>query len=229
MPSFAGSSKLNISRRSPRVQRPDDSRGGGVSLLGWSAGNLQTISFLAHVQDLPKETMSFLESYFRSLIIFDCAGNPAPPRRLQCPQRSILDARAEVGCLPNMDMVLTRKPVHETARAGSEFAGPRWTPTVHRMPLAEVAEPDTMARSQMLIQRVDRSVYAENSRRALFDCYVSSSDHEQMIWPRVDVHVVWCDMTFGDVVYSAHKLERANHMLPWEKPDRFTAFIARIA
>lgn len=128
-----------------------------------------------------------------------------------------------------IDMVLTRKPVHETARAGSEFAGPRWTPTVHRMPLAEVAEPDTMARSQMLIQRVDRSVYAENSRRALFDCYVSSSDHEQMIWPRVDVHVVWCDMTFGDVVYSAHKLERANHMLPWEKPDRFTAFIARIA
>lgn len=75
------------------------------------------------------------------------------------------------------------------------------------MPLAEVAEPDTMACSQMLIQRVDRSVYVENFRRALFDCYVSSGDHEQMIWPRIDVHVVWCDMTFGDVVYSAHKMK----------------------
>lgn len=62
--------------------RADDSRGGGVSLLGWSAGNLQTIAFLAHAQDLPEETMRFLESYFRSLIIF----NALFTAQEQCPR-----------------------------------------------------------------------------------------------------------------------------------------------
>ncbi|KAF9816038.1 hypothetical protein IEO21_04213 [Rhodonia placenta] len=84
--------------------RADDSRGGGVSLLGWSAGNLRAISFLAHVQDLPKETRSFLESYFRSLIVFDSSqtvlGIPPLPATFSALNEASLTPEQKVAAFP---------------------------------------------------------------------------------------------------------------------------------
>lgn len=43
--------------------------GGGFSLLGWSAGNAQTLPLLAYADQLSRETQELFELYFRSFII----------------------------------------------------------------------------------------------------------------------------------------------------------------
>ena len=42
---------------------------GGISLLGWSSGNCQMISVLAHADKLPEDTRVLLDAYFRSFIL----------------------------------------------------------------------------------------------------------------------------------------------------------------
>ena len=55
----------------PIHERADDhALVGGISLLSWSGGNLPTISMLAHAGELPEQTCTVLETYYRSFIMF---------------------------------------------------------------------------------------------------------------------------------------------------------------
>ncbi|KAL6307574.1 hypothetical protein BKA93DRAFT_768745, partial [Sparassis latifolia] len=47
----------------------EDGKGGGVGLLGWSAGNTVTLSAIANLDKLPSEVQSRLARYLRALII----------------------------------------------------------------------------------------------------------------------------------------------------------------
>ncbi|KAH9918264.1 Alpha/Beta hydrolase protein [Fomitopsis serialis] len=60
-----------------------DRKGGGVGLLGWSAGNVSTLSAVAYVDRLPPAAQKRLASYMRALILQEppslCLGMPLPP------------------------------------------------------------------------------------------------------------------------------------------------------
>ncbi|KZT09303.1 uncharacterized protein LAESUDRAFT_675164 [Laetiporus sulphureus 93-53] len=143
-----------------------------------------------------------------------------------------------------------RKPLHE----GQADVDAKWTPTVQRMTpevLGEVSDFDVLERSQSLINEFNLAVYGENVRRALFECPVEEEGGEtKVIWPRVRAQVVWCDMSTSDGVFGAnkikaiarewrekqqggrtvefYKLEKANHFLHWEEPERLVKFLASI-
>lgn len=48
----------------------DGFTGGGIALLGWSAGNLQTFTVLAHADKVPEKTHALFATHFRSLIVY---------------------------------------------------------------------------------------------------------------------------------------------------------------
>lgn len=61
---------IEVERIPPILEKEGASRpSGGISLLGWSSGNLQTIPLLTYANDLPQDTAEVLEGYFRSFFI----------------------------------------------------------------------------------------------------------------------------------------------------------------
>ncbi|KAF9809226.1 hypothetical protein IEO21_07490 [Rhodonia placenta] len=214
------------------VPGTDGVRAGGIAILGWSAGNRQTVSLLAHAHELQDETKTLLNSYFRSFIVFDCAptglGFPPLPG-LYSPLRdpkaanknttefpiSIATYFTQVVTRPDEDaespgfveMLHARKPIHE-----AEGTDPRFMPTTLRMTpeeRAEVTDAEAVWRSQRLILHMDVSVFRENVLQAFFECHVDDgTGGEKLIWPQVKVHSVWCDMSPGDDVYGGNKLKQ---------------------
>lgn len=62
---------IEIHHVPPISEQPgSNSPSGGISLLGWSSGNLQTIPLLAYATDLPEDTTNLLERYFRHFTIY---------------------------------------------------------------------------------------------------------------------------------------------------------------
>ncbi|KAH8114764.1 hypothetical protein DFH11DRAFT_1508701 [Phellopilus nigrolimitatus] len=55
---------------------------GGLALLGWSLGNVTTLSFLAHLGSYPQEIIATLEPYLRTFCLYDIQntylGYPSP-------------------------------------------------------------------------------------------------------------------------------------------------------
>lgn len=43
---------------------------GGLALMGWSLGNIQTISVLGHLMTYPREVVAKLKLFFRTLFIY---------------------------------------------------------------------------------------------------------------------------------------------------------------
>lgn len=259
-----------ISKEPDRDVRP----AGGVAILGWSSGNCQTIPLLASANKVPEDTRILLDAYFRSFFIYDVsqtAMGMSPMEDLYSPFRDPAMTNQEKMAAfpawvssyftqatidPSEDsespgfgaMLLGRRPMHET----EENIDPRFTPTTQRMgpeTLKEVVDFDVMARSQILIQLLDPTIYQDNFRAALFECYLDDgSGEERIIWPDLKVHLIWCDMTTGDGVFAAntikyiagqyhkmqrgrlvefHKVEQANHFHHWDEPERFIELLAQ--
>ncbi|KAF9804066.1 hypothetical protein IEO21_09462 [Rhodonia placenta] len=191
-----------------------------------------TVSLLAHAYELPDETETLLNSYFRSFIVFDCSqtglGFPPLPG-LYSPPRDPKAVNEETKEFPTWgaiyftqvitrpdedadspgfeEMLPTRKPVHEM-----EGADPRFMPTTLGMTpeeRAEVTDAEAVWRSQRLILGMDVSVFRENVLRAFFECPVDeNTGGEILVWPRAKVHSVWCDMSPGDDVYGGNMLKQ---------------------
>ncbi|KAH8114810.1 Alpha/Beta hydrolase protein [Phellopilus nigrolimitatus] len=49
----------------------EDGTSGGLALLGWSQGNVTTLSFLAHLNSYPHEIVAILEPYLRTFFLYD--------------------------------------------------------------------------------------------------------------------------------------------------------------
>lgn len=214
-----------------------------------------------------------LNSYFRSFVVFDCSqtglGFPPLPG-LYSPLRDPKAVNEETKEFPTWgaiyftqvitrpdedadspgfdEMLPTRKPVHEM-----EGADPRFMPTTLRMTpeeRAEVTDVEAVWRSQKLILGMDVSVFRENVLQAFFECPADdNTGGEMLVWPRVKVHSVWCDLSPGDDVYGGdmlkqiareyrekgrgrsvevHRLQEANHFVHWDEPERTTKFLATI-
>lgn len=112
-------------------------------------------------------------------------------------------------------------------------------PTVAKLTeqqLRDVTHPAIFERMQHILWSPQLgSLYAENCKRALFDCtlFDDGDGATKKAWPRMKVHVVWCDMTAGELAWTAailssrykeadpdtrrevyfHKLDGANHFV----------------
>ncbi|KAH7928984.1 hypothetical protein BV22DRAFT_1030006 [Leucogyrophana mollusca] len=216
----------------PIAQRPgSDGLTGGLSLVGWSAGNLQTLTLLAHAAKVPEKTRTLLDSYFRSFFIYaanhTALGEPAF-EGLYSPFRDPTLTSVDAIVDRFLTWISSYYPQEELAgepsalgkkliaRASQELhvtnpsVDPRWTPTVSRMSsdeLKSITDNDALLRSQILLEGIQPSVYKEIIHSGLLDCYLTDeSGTEKMIWPQLKVKIIWCDMDVGDVLWAAYKL-----------------------
>ncbi|CCM02474.1 uncharacterized protein FIBRA_04574 [Fibroporia radiculosa] len=250
---------------------------GGFAVLGWSSGNCQTVPLLAHGDKVPAETRRLFNNYFRTFIFYDMSttamGEPAPAGLYSPFRDSTLSGEEKTAAFPLWvssywtqltlpfaedsessefaPVLLARTPANKGIDGSTkDDRYSLFAPTILRMStqvFADVTDPSVMARSQFFFQHVDRTIYQENIRRAIFDCPL---DGENIIWPKVKAHIVWCDMTTGDVAYASnrvkylakhysegaknkrdltfHKLAQANHFMHWDDPERLTKYLAGI-
>ncbi|KAH8114769.1 Alpha/Beta hydrolase protein [Phellopilus nigrolimitatus] len=64
------------------IPRISGGTSGGLALLGWSLGNVTTLSFLTHLDSYPREIIAALEPYLKTFFIYDVPniflGYPSP-------------------------------------------------------------------------------------------------------------------------------------------------------
>lgn len=263
---------IEIHHVPPISEQPgSNSPSGGISLLGWSSGNLQTIPLLAYATDLPEDTTNLLERYFRHFTIYDISDTaagleglyytPVRDHSLSAEQRAVIfpiwvsSYFKQTATTPDADVetpgfqetLLAREALHESD------PNPRWVPTVVRMGpegVSAVTDASVMQRSQVQIQQVDPSVYENNLRRALFECRANDGHKgKRVVWPKLRINIVWCDMSPSSCVYATHHIKRmakvykeqgmgravqfhrmqqANHFVHWDEPERFIDFLSQI-
>ncbi|EJF56674.1 hypothetical protein DICSQDRAFT_183714 [Dichomitus squalens LYAD-421 SS1] len=243
---------------------------GGLSVLAWSGGNGHSLCMFAHADRLAEDTRKLFDEYLRSLILYDpsstAAGTPAPPALKSIrPDRSLpLEEQAIFfgtqassfyppftlpDTIPETPSYAPRVALHE----GPGAVDPKLQPTTFKMTTSElrsVMHVPIMERAQHVIwSPLLREVFRENVRRALYDCrHDDGTGAKKKILPAVRVHVVWCDMTLGEVAWAVanlnceykeaapearrpvefHKLEGGNHFIHWEEPARFVGVLAKI-
>ncbi|KAH9948846.1 Alpha/Beta hydrolase protein [Amylocystis lapponica] len=199
-----------------RSSDPATSRHGGVVLLGWSAGNIATLSMLSHSTKFPELTKTLLSTHLRSLIVFDATLHALgfrPPETLYSPLRDTTIPLAERTAIsgPWLSAYYSNTAPHpsRTYVAAAPPVLPHRTPSVELMAqagaLAEITDPGVVARSHRHFLEIDPLVFRSNtvgtiSRRALPPPDVPALD--------MDMCVVWCAHSFGDAVYAAWELER---------------------
>ncbi|KAL6306426.1 hypothetical protein BKA93DRAFT_157576 [Sparassis latifolia] len=197
---------------------------GGIALLGWSGGNYQTLPVLSHADKVTEDTKLLLDSYFRSLIVYDAALyaiGASPPEGLYNPLRDqSLTVAERVAAFPlwvstyypqvenlstDLSSLVSTLKVRQTSTAADRDT---FVPTIQTMSardLDEIVDLKVMNRSQLAIMSMHPSVYAENFRRAL--CYAEERSKEQeIVWSALKVQVVWCDMSHGDAVATAQMI-----------------------
>ncbi|CDO70847.1 hypothetical protein BN946_scf184801.g40 [Trametes cinnabarina] len=139
-------------------------------------------------------------------------------------------------------------PLHKaSAKVDQKFL-----PTTVKMKpevLQSLIHPPIMGEHQRLMWALDIDILKDNLHRALLDCRFNvGPEPSKKVWPNLRVHLIYCDMTFRTCAWGAtvvwlehqradqeyrrhlelHKLERANHFVHWEEPERFTSFLAGI-
>ncbi|KAJ8462240.1 hypothetical protein ONZ51_g11023 [Trametes cubensis] len=253
----------------PIHERADDhALVGGISLLSWSGGNLPTISMLAHAGELPERTRTVLVTYFRSFIMFDPSisiigknipsglsnlrRDPSASIDIQMAQFSVV-----VGSYYPPYSIPDRTdppPIYEPPRQPMHQASinvdPKYTPTTSKMTpeeLDSLTHPSILQEFQHAMWAVGDNILYENLARAFYDCrFDDGTGVLKKVWPKLRVHLIWCDMTLGECAWAAtvvyhglqnaepanrravefHKFEGANHFIHWEEPERFVRLLA---
>ncbi|OCH91229.1 hypothetical protein OBBRIDRAFT_775554 [Obba rivulosa] len=200
----------------PPVSESSGMRTGGFALVGWSAGNMDTISLLANADKLSQATRELFETYFRTFVVYEMAartagenvdlrtGVRAPWWDPNVPSEDKVKAFqifvsmdfppvAELtGDLPG---ILARKPLLEEGSSKPTTTAARMTPEE----LAAVIDAETFLRSHALVSRIDPSILRQNIRRAILDCRSDlGSGGKGVIWPALQVKSVWADMSLGE-------------------------------
>ncbi|EJF56675.1 hypothetical protein DICSQDRAFT_183715 [Dichomitus squalens LYAD-421 SS1] len=241
-----------------------DQKSGGLSILAWSGGNSQTLFSFANADKLSENTRALLGAYIRSFIMYDpshTAVGVQPPPGLKSllfdpmasPEEQALQFGLSVSAyyppftLPNS--------IHDTTSYVPRGPLNDPQPTTAKLTDQEIRDlthPAIFERTQhALWSPTLSSLYEKNALRALFDCRLldDSSGAKKKVWPGVRVHVVWCDMTAGELAWAVavlrsryresdpdarreidfHKLEGANHFVHLEEPQRFIELLKKLA
>lgn len=237
---------------------------GGLSLLDWSSGNCVTMSVLAHVDAISAEHRRLLGQYLRSTIILD----PSPhPFGLDFSEiADFVPGRPPIIVRPTQEWVewfllWISSYYHHTPATLSSFealSGPDFMSGCAQAPItdprpeerptllcmSEEERRDALdyihaPRSCVPMALIDKSVFLENMRRALWDCSV---------WPHLRVTLVWCEMSPGEMLVgswhlakqireawpdgarkvSVKRMENANHFPHWDQPAHVVQFLSAI-
>ncbi|KAM5538629.1 hypothetical protein V8D89_007658 [Ganoderma adspersum] len=227
--------------------------GGGLSLLSWSGGNCQTLSMLANADTLPEGTQKVLDGYFRTLIMYGMGTAFFDPK-LSPEDQAHHFALAVSSYYPPFTLPDKIDGDVSYAPRVPLQGDPKYVPTTAKLTEGELCGliyPAIFKRVQLAMWSPTlRFVYEANASRALCDCRLldDGSGSKKKVWPEVKVHLVWCDMTGGDVAWATavfnckykeadpagrrpmevHKLEGANHFVHFEEPQRFIALLAKL-
>ncbi|KAJ3555733.1 hypothetical protein NM688_g2410 [Phlebia brevispora] len=198
----------------PAITETQGRRNGGIALVGWSMGNMSTLAMLGKAQDLPEETIQFLQAYLRTVVLYDptvtLLGIDAP-KDVYYPLRDAnlsLEERKTLFStwvsfyftpVEDLDAVteeqLARRQALHEGRGDVETSV---TPTVMRMSKEQhesVADLGVLQRSYNSIRLLTKKTYGDNFRRSLFDA--------GGVWPDVDVLFIWCDSSMSDCIWAA--------------------------
>ncbi|KAH9830742.1 Alpha/Beta hydrolase protein [Rhodofomes roseus] len=209
----------------PPLRLDGEKTSGGISVLGWSWGNTMSLSFVARATELSKQDQEFLEAYMRALVIyepaphssisadsyFDEIHNPIRKQTLPREQQAAAFALWVSGYYAHSPTLLdafaslTREEVDAglaTERIQNPL--PPQIPTLQRLSAEEIAATSAYhvwARSQVLYQPdfIDMELFRENTRAALQD---------GSVWPRMQVCLIWGDMTLGEIIYTSWDIAR---------------------
>ncbi|KAJ3553766.1 hypothetical protein NM688_g3443 [Phlebia brevispora] len=238
----------------PPIDDRSGIRQGGLALVGWSMGNVFSISILAHARHFHTDA---LEEYLRTVVIYDTPnviiGEPpldgvyhpmmhpmAPEERCRAFLHwcaSYYEPIRDISSLDN-NTVRARRALHEISDDHTR------TPTITRMSPDEfsyTADNDVFQRSGQYMRNIPPQVFYRNAQRALCDT--------EGILPTVDVIVIWCDMSPSVAAWAAKRLKErvdtaraegkhtravrvinikdANHFVHWEDPERMVKFFAQ--
>ncbi|KAH9835551.1 Alpha/Beta hydrolase protein [Rhodofomes roseus] len=187
---------------------------GGLSLLGWSWGNVVTMAFLAQASGLSEDDGRLLDGHLKSFVIFDSArqglGVPAavmegldsPGGGTDMPaesdERWLSWAVHHAHSKPVLDAFpLVTMNDMQAGVAHSSVANPLPQHKAARehmvRELGEIIDPTVIERAQRLYLEVDTALYGHNVRGALLDAST---------WPCLQVYLVWCDASMPETVFS---------------------------
>ncbi|KAF8508156.1 hypothetical protein JB92DRAFT_3145111 [Gautieria morchelliformis] len=214
-----------------------DGNEGGLGLMGWSLGNVFTLSAMASMSSVQPQVQSRLQSYMRSLILFD-----PPMVALGIPA-------AESYPLSDMTLSAEERLLEFVPWVSSYFAhGDLSTRNVDNLEY-KVPNPDKKSVSASLSPEERNSLVDTNAaarsdfvflafntqlsnqvRKVLFDPETRSQ------WPNLDIWLLYCDSSPGLIIYAAWELEKlakesdqpmristitdAHHLVFWDEPQR---------
>ena len=114
-----------------------------------------------------------------------------------------------------------RRALHESSR-GIDV---KHVPTASRLSREELqaqvhTPPIDSNGSQYLLRILTPDVYRANVEKALFDRRYLFGGGLEEVWPRLRIHVIWCDMSVGDCIWSSVLLYFRHASAPgeWRRP-----------
>jgi len=217
---------------------------GGVTVVGWSLGNVFTIAMRASIDDLPDDTKQRLKAYTRGFIIFDPPsqglGIPMPSSGVYHPLKDLpKEARGAAfakwvssyykhGDLSSRDFSQLNQHEGDTSKK----------PTTDTIPLEELltitdSGPGDNYETFLIESEDFISVLMKQTTKALFDPQIFEDWGEHPVW------FVYCENSTWNVHHGAWDLEKkdkaskinfklvpgANHFLMWDEPERFVSIM----
>ncbi|KAF8509059.1 hypothetical protein BU17DRAFT_99234 [Hysterangium stoloniferum] len=205
---------------------PDKSQG-GVVLAGWSMGNVQGLAVPGLARFLPRELVRSLEPYLKSYIMYECPnyslGIPSPPS-LYHPV-----------CDPNIPP--EKKTAAFTTWISGYFKHPGLVsgdfkdleyvkPSPHRRSTwsswspeetTQITDSTAGPRSDDPFSRASPEMMA----RIKADVFYPA----EVVWPKVDVKLIWTEETVWSIVYGMYMLRRELDVRKKRHPDQWMRFL----
>jgi len=214
---------------------------GGVTVVGWSLGNLFTIAMRASINDVSVTTKQRLKAYTRGFIMFDppshILGFPIPPGGYtpltdhDIPEEARGPAFAKWvssyykhGDLSSRDFSQLKQRERDSSKK----------PTTDTIPLEELLSitdfgPAVTYETFMVDSEQFSSSFKKWTMEALFDPQIREDWGEHPVW------FVNCEASFWHAIYASWCLEKedknseikfksipgANHFFMWDEPERF--------
>jgi len=218
---------------------------GGVTVVGWSLGNVFTIAMRASINDLPDNTKQRLKEYTRGFVVLDppshALGFPVPsggytplmdqdiPEEARGPAFAKWVSSYYIhGDLSSRDLSQLNQREGDTSKK----------PTTETIPIDELLTitdfgPAAKCEAFIVDSHQFISAFINQTTKALFDPQIRED------WGEHPVSFVYCEASFWLAIYAAWNVEKmnkaseikinvkpipdANHFIMWDDPERFVS------
>ena len=202
-----------------------DGKEGGLALMGWSMGNMFTLSTIASVSSLQPQTRTRLQLYLRKFIMFGeiaveltdlgdidpmvdppsqalgISGASAPPVDRKRPQQEVLSEAAQWLSSYFIHGDLSTRDVRNIEFMTPDLSKQSVIGTLPPEELSTLTDYEAVARSDTLLF-MSPTVLFNQMYKALFDPETRS------LWPKLDFWLLYCDSSAGMMVHAAWEIEK---------------------